>query len=704
MMDPQEHTGWGQRWIEAIEQLSTIWTKQMPRGKDYAGKGHVGKLEVKPGKITARVQGSRSKPYVTTVELQPHKKSSWNDLIAELAQQSRWVADLLNGQIPDQIEQHFEAQRLALFPLRNSEVLTNCNCPEKGRPCKHIAAVHYAFAEALDGDPFLLFELRGLDRQGLVDNFYRTWFPEAAEEQQVEDETTRSYAEPIMPQSADRFNRADDTIPEINIQLRPNRESGTLLEQLGVPPSWSLPIQPADLLNNVVEQASALALDLAINDGDASTVEQDYDEIEQELEVETDEIDNPLFRSLSATAPDVPVTTANLPNALPDAALLQGAIGVDLQAAEKNQARSVTRKKKEVAETPVASAPAVLRRRSTKKAEDEAPAPAVVTRRKATVTTRPKKQETENVPPHVAALPVEDSDTTTQSEAIVEAVGTPVVRKRKRRTVIGSVKTKQPVALDAEARAAWEDGDPKTTWDKALEAWKVEPSDSRFQLLAASADLIKNSVEGLQQLAQETEDDARRAGRIVSSQQLMVLLTAGKYDVATEFIMAMDNVAWRGDDPPGLVYLSFLLMALGSDLDVPETSSLTIIWNHLFSRGEETFATSENPPAPVGVWLDFTLQDVPLDEALEVQYLQVARNLGIWLIETAREQPLSLKPSEIADLAVAVAEALLLLADEDACDQYTGIASARAAAQPMLGNAIRDAISNSSVLGFGGGV
>jgi len=708
MTDLRKQSGWGERWTTSVEQLSTIWTKQMPRGKDYAAKGHVNKLDVKPGKITARVQGSRSKPYTTSLELQPHKEEDWERLIHGLAQEARWVADLLNGTMPPGIEERFNDENLALFPTRNSELMSNCNCPEKSRPCKHIAAVHYAFAEALDGDPFLLFELRGKDREGLIDAFHAAWFPDAAEDASEGLAEARDKSVPIMPLSADRFNRSSDDIPDIVIHLRPNEAKANLLQQLDVPPSWSLPIPPSEILSNVVEKASELAWEFALTNVDIDALEGE--ELAEALEaVEEDaEMDNPLFRALSATAP-AQVESSVLPTSLPGAALLQGAIGVDLGAAEKNQARTIGKKKVEAAPPPTAQ-PVVLRRRAaskTTKAEPEvvtqpkaakgAPAPTAAASSKGgsdgpVVAVRRRTV----VAPAVEKSAVEEVKET-------KPVAAPVVTRRAR-TVVGAAPVrKQPIVYDTAARAAWEEGDAAKTWENALEAWKVEPSDARYQLLAAAADRMDGVVTHFKTLAEETENNARRGGRRVSTSEMLILLSAGCYDVATEFIMAMDDAAWLGEDPPGAVYLTFLLMALGADLSVPDNTSLSKIWDELFARGEKNFADSEDPPAPVGAWLDFALQDAPFDEALEDQYLQIARNLGMGLIEVARERPVALRPVAVANLAIAVAEALQLLADEADCDSYTAVASARAAADSTLARAVREAIRDSSLLGFGGG-
>lgn len=164
--------------------------------------------------------------------------------------------------------------------------------------------------------------------------------------------------------------------------------------------------------------------------------------------------------------------------------------------------------------------------------------------------------------------------------------------------------------------------------------------------------------------------------------------------------MAMDDAAWLGEDPPGAVYLSFILMVLCSEREVPEKTNLTRAWDELFARGEKNFPEFEDPPAPVGAWLDFATQDIPIDESLEPQFMMVAKNIGMGLIEVARSRPVALRPAKVATLAIAVAEALLLIEGEDASDAYTSVANARAAADNHLGAAVRHALKDSSLLGY----
>ena len=70
--------------------------------------------------------------------------------------------------MPQDIEQAFADSGLSLFPAKMKDLETDCSCPDWSNPCKHIAAVYYLLGEEFDRDPFLIFKLRGMEREGLV--------------------------------------------------------------------------------------------------------------------------------------------------------------------------------------------------------------------------------------------------------------------------------------------------------------------------------------------------------------------------------------------------------------------------------------------------------------------------------------------------------------------------------------------------------
>jgi uncharacterized Zn finger protein len=94
--------------------------------------------------------------------------TDWKKLTRALAQRPDIAVELGMGQIPESIEQVFEEQRLSLFPNASGDLKAACSCPDNANPCKHVAAVYYLLGEEFDRDPFLIFQLRGMERSELL--------------------------------------------------------------------------------------------------------------------------------------------------------------------------------------------------------------------------------------------------------------------------------------------------------------------------------------------------------------------------------------------------------------------------------------------------------------------------------------------------------------------------------------------------------
>jgi len=159
-------TWWGQRWVKTMESFDI--GGRLERGRSYARGGQVRSIDIKKGEIKSKVQGSEPKPYSITIELEPLSKAQWKKVIAELSNQAIYAAKLLAGEMPQEIEQVFKDAGVPLFPQRSKDLVTDCSCPDYSNPCKHIAAVYYLLGEEFDRDPFLLFKLRGMEREALL--------------------------------------------------------------------------------------------------------------------------------------------------------------------------------------------------------------------------------------------------------------------------------------------------------------------------------------------------------------------------------------------------------------------------------------------------------------------------------------------------------------------------------------------------------
>jgi uncharacterized Zn finger protein len=117
--------------------------------------------------VTASVQGSREEPYAVTIRVDVLAPATWRKVGRRLCREARFAAKLLASEMPEDVEEAFTAAGVSLFPASRDELRTECACPDWSNPCKHIAAVYYLLGEEFDRDPFLVFQLRGLTREGL---------------------------------------------------------------------------------------------------------------------------------------------------------------------------------------------------------------------------------------------------------------------------------------------------------------------------------------------------------------------------------------------------------------------------------------------------------------------------------------------------------------------------------------------------------
>lgn len=166
-------TWWGQRFIEALEQFTD--PGRLGRGRSYASNGRILDYTITNGTVEARVRGSinpyfgvyKEPIYKTSITIKAITAADWTRVIRQIASRADLVTKLLLNEMPDTIEDAFSGLGLHLLPHSERDFVTDCSCPDWSNPCKHIAGVYYLLASALDRDPFVMFELRGLSRDNL---------------------------------------------------------------------------------------------------------------------------------------------------------------------------------------------------------------------------------------------------------------------------------------------------------------------------------------------------------------------------------------------------------------------------------------------------------------------------------------------------------------------------------------------------------
>lgn len=248
---------WAERWLAVLHRFG--WKGRLANGQRYADEGRVASFEIETGRIRAKVQGSRLQPYDVTIQVKPLPDIDWDLVVEIMSCQALFTAQLLAGDMPQEVEEVFDAAQASLFPKSRDDIRAHCTCPDQVVPCKHIAAVYYKMAEAFDKDPFLIFHLRGRSREALLAMLRAQ---RAAEAQAI----------PMSVESLDagslevlRFWQAGEELEGLHFSITPPAAGGTA-KRIGRPPFWRSPADPITRLGDVYEAIARRAREVALNE------------------------------------------------------------------------------------------------------------------------------------------------------------------------------------------------------------------------------------------------------------------------------------------------------------------------------------------------------------------------------------------------------------------------------------------------------
>jgi uncharacterized Zn finger protein len=258
-------TWWASRWITALEPL--VDSARLRRGRSYARRGQVMEIDIGPGQIRARVQGSRRRPYRVRIDIPPLEDAEWERVIDAMAQQALFAAKLLAGEMPADIEEAFNTAGMFLFPSSRKDLSTSCSCPDWANPCKHIAAVYYLLGERFDEDPFMIFQLRGRTKGAIMEGLrarrsaglmaiaetadaYAAEEPEAAES-------------PPLEADPEGYWTLGESLDDFRVTIAPPEVEAALLKRMGPPPFWRSSRDFLSMLSPVYAAVTARAMELA---------------------------------------------------------------------------------------------------------------------------------------------------------------------------------------------------------------------------------------------------------------------------------------------------------------------------------------------------------------------------------------------------------------------------------------------------------
>ena len=157
-------TFWGEAWCEHLESFSDF-ANRLPRGRTYVRNGSVCHLALVRGHVEAKVSGSEM--YEVKVVIKPLGEKKWKAIKGRCSGRIGSLLELLQGRLSDEVMGVVTDRKEGLFPLPG-EMTFRCSCPDSARMCKHVAAVLYGVGSRLDTRPELLFLLRGVNHEELI--------------------------------------------------------------------------------------------------------------------------------------------------------------------------------------------------------------------------------------------------------------------------------------------------------------------------------------------------------------------------------------------------------------------------------------------------------------------------------------------------------------------------------------------------------
>ena len=256
---------WVQRWNDLLN--SYRFKKRLERARKYAKEGNVLSIEFKSSEVLAKVQGTAPEPYQVSLSINPFSEEDWNYVVETMAQEAIYSAQLLAGEMPENIEKVFTANGLSLFPFTLSDIRSRCTCPDPKNPCKHIGAVYYQLGDRFSEDPFVLFQLRGRTKQQILNDLRRlrstgVAIPESTktEEQSSLPTPDSRLPTPDSPLKMEQFWEYNQPLDPSLVVIAPPPDHRTVLDVLGMIPLTAVDASVMQYLREVYQIVSQQAV------------------------------------------------------------------------------------------------------------------------------------------------------------------------------------------------------------------------------------------------------------------------------------------------------------------------------------------------------------------------------------------------------------------------------------------------------------
>jgi uncharacterized Zn finger protein len=133
------------------------------RGRVLARTGHVHSVSVTKAEITARVIGSSGAEYAVGLAADPVASRVWSAVVGSPRARALFEPAAAGREQSLQLEHVMTVDWDEPLIPHGKSIRRSCTCPdhERGGACKHVIALGYVIADAIDRNPAVLLEWRG---------------------------------------------------------------------------------------------------------------------------------------------------------------------------------------------------------------------------------------------------------------------------------------------------------------------------------------------------------------------------------------------------------------------------------------------------------------------------------------------------------------------------------------------------------------
>ena len=135
------------------------------RGRALARSGAVSGVTISPGAVTARVEGTSGASYAVSLEAATIPDGTWARAVRAARLRPHLAAGTEGVGQSVHVAHLLETEHREPLVPPTRRIRTSCTCPDVvwGEACKHVAALAFVLADAIDRDPAVLLHWRGCE-------------------------------------------------------------------------------------------------------------------------------------------------------------------------------------------------------------------------------------------------------------------------------------------------------------------------------------------------------------------------------------------------------------------------------------------------------------------------------------------------------------------------------------------------------------